>query len=134
MLKNLCPSASTELTEIAKISPGNKFHSLLPSALGDDLLLSLTRDLKVLARSNADGVSNSFELASPLYLIGKLASRNLNYTDTKTSVKFNLDALDNALALLEKTFEREILGRILGISDAASDEQFLASLDACLSL
>ncbi len=134
MLKNLCPFKSTELSELVKISADGNFHKLLPSALSDEILLSLGRDLRQLGKTHGNGLSDSSKLTIPIYIISKLAVRKLKGTKSKLSVNFDFEKLDNAFALLETELEKEILGRIFGVTDAVDDDKFLASLDECLAL
>jgi hypothetical protein len=134
MLKNLLPAKSTELSELVKISADDNFNTLLPSAMSDEILLSLGRDLKLMGTSRQNVMTDSSKLTIPLYVISKLALRKVTGTKSKINVSFDFAKVDDAFALLEAELEREILQRIFGVGGGSNDQRFLTNLDNCLGI
>lgn len=131
MLKNLVASATTDVSQLVKLASDDRYQNILPSALSDELLLSLTRDLGLLNQENVDDQTLSQKLTAPLYLVSRLSVRK--YKDAKKKASFNNEDLNKAFSWLQIALERELLSRITGVNDAPSDEQFLECLDNCLS-
>jgi hypothetical protein len=134
MLKIHSEIPSTKLGDLVEIKAAKSLQAMLPSALNDNLLLSLAKDLRLLERMNSGDKTQETNLAPPLYLVLELLMRGDDYRGQSSGLDIPDQAIDKALGLLHVALEREIVGRVLGVRVEDVDKQFLAGLDSCISL
>lgn len=132
MLKTPAPIPATKLEDLVALKTLNNIQGLLPSALNDNLLLSLAKDLRLLDLMNRNNKKDQANLAPSLYLVLELLMRSDDHGGRKTSLDIPDHAIDNALGLLHIALEREIVARVIGVRVEDIDMQLLTHLDRCI--
>ncbi len=127
MLQTLRPISTTDLSLLSRFAESRPVEELLPSKLSEPILLSLALDLRrveLMVKQDADASSS---LSVAVYLVVKylmlLASPK---GDRKISIPE--ESLFQAVQILSITVEREIVTRIVGVSDQNGDEYLLSAL------
>jgi hypothetical protein len=129
MLQSLRPSTATDLAALGRMLESQPISDLLPSKLSEPTLLSLALDLRrvELMVKGSDEAPESLSVAMLLVLkyLMHLSSR-------KDPCKFSVqeETIFRAVQILSITVEREIVTRIVGVSDDKGDEYLLNSLKA----
>lgn len=122
----------TKLDDLVTLKGLNNIQAMLPSGLNDSLLLSLTKDLRLLGQMNKSDKGFQANLAPPLYLVLELLMRNDDYRGERSGLDIPDHAIDKALGLLHVALEREIVGRVIGVRAGDVESKFLFQLDSCI--
>jgi len=127
MLQTLRPKSTIELVSLSRIAESRPVEELLPSKLSESILLSLALDLRRVELMVKQDAEASSSLSVAIYFIAKylmlLASSK---GDRKISIPE--ESLFQAVQILSITVEREIVTRIIGVSDQNGDEYLLSAL------
>lgn len=128
--RRTAPSDWTSLEQLTLLCASNSHHLLYPSALTEEILLCLARDLRLIDRFASSDEDHDVPLAPSMYVVLQLLMRpGIKH---RGSGRFQMDeeGLEKAVKVLQCAVEREIVSRIVGItSDTNEDELFLAELD-----
>lgn len=129
MLQNLRPATTTDLAVLSRMAESQPISALLPSKLSETTLLSLALDLRRVELMVKQDAEASSSLSVAVYLVVKylmlLASPKGN-----RKISISEDSLFQAVQILSITVEREIVTRIIGVSDQNGDEYLLSALRA----
>ena len=121
MLQTLRPKSTTELASLSRFAESRPVEDLLPSKLSESILLSLALDLRRVELMVKQDAEASSSLSVAVYLVVKylmlLASPR---GDREISIPEA--SLFQAVQILSITVEREIVTRIIGVSDQNGDE------------
>lgn len=131
MLEALRPNASTSLKELTRLAASDAQHLLYPSALKEEVLLCLARDLRMIERLSFEGGELDAPLAPSLYVVCELLMRPGTKHHVSGQFVMTETGLARAIKVLQGAIEREIVSRIVGIgSEFNQDDFFLAELDS----
>lgn len=127
MLEGLRPRTSTDLASLGRMTQSRPISELLPSKLSESILLSLALDLRRVELMVKGGAESTESLSVAMYLVFKYIELLLS---PEVARKFSVqeDDLFQAIQILSITVEREIVTRIIGVSDQSGDDYFLRSL------
>lgn len=130
MLHNLRPAKATDLGALSQMLDGQPVQLLLPSRLSDEILLSLALDLRRLEAMQFGGVDAGDSLSVVLYVALKfLAHFSPNHPNHPNDRReFSEESVFEATQILGFAIEREIVTRLVGVSDGRGDEVFLDTL------
>jgi len=127
MLLNLRPKSTTDLASLSRFAEERPLEEILPSKLSEPTLLSLALDLRRVELMVKEDFEASGSLSTAMYLVLKylmlLASPK---EDRKLSIPD--ETVFQAVQILSITVEREIVTRIIGVSDQKGDEYLLSAL------
>lgn len=127
MLQTLRPKSTIELESLSRIAESRPVEELLPSKLSESILLSLALDLRRVELMVKQDTEASSSLSVAIYLVTKyfmlLASPIGN-----RKISIPEESLFQAIQILSITVEREIVTRIIGVSDENGDEYLLSAL------
>lgn len=129
MLQTLRPSSAIDLAALSRMAESQPISALLPSKLSEATLLSLALDLRrveLMVKGSAEATES---LSVAMYLVAKYL---MHLSSKKDARKFSIqeETLLQAVQILSITVEREIVTRIVGVSDEGGDEYLLRSLKA----
>lgn len=127
MLRSLRPKCPTDLGALSRMAECQPISELLPSKLSDPILLSLALDLRHVELMVKEKSEATESLSVAMYLIVKYL---MHLSSPKLAYKISIqeEALFQAVQILSITVEREIVTRIVGVSDKAGDEYLLSAL------
>ena len=132
ILETLHPTDKTSLADVRSLFSLQNYRAALPSALTEPLLISLTRDLRVIERvMKGDSVVEP-EAAAAVYLVLQLMMRPQKGRSGREQLSLSEFAMASALTVLQVALEREIVSRAVGVRADQEDESFLAALDSCV--
>jgi hypothetical protein len=127
VLQTLRPKSTIELESLSRIAESRPVEELLPSKLSESILLSLALDLRRVELMVKQDTEASSSLSVAIYLVTKyfmlLASPIGN-----RKISIPEESLFQAIQILSITVEREIVTRIIGVSDENGDEYLLSAL------
>ena len=125
-LTDLRPTQSTELAQLSECLRGKSAQAAVPSALPENFLISVARDLRMLEEHEDDEHGSSY-LAAPLMLVFLLhtASR-------KGKAEFTIEesAIYRSLQVYQWAVEREIVTRLVGAGGLNDEATLLEQLEA----
>lgn len=98
----------------------------MPASLSDHFLVSVARDLRALAKCEADDPSASGYLSAPMMLVASIHLGNLT---SESNVTISERALYRSLHLYQGAVEREIIKRLVGIGSPNEDIVLLDELE-----
>lgn len=127
MLQNLRPATTTDLAALSRIAESQPISALLPSKLSEPTLLSLALDLRRVELMVKEDSEASGSLSVAMYLVVKYL---LLLSSPKKGHRISIpeESLFQAVQILSITVEREIVTRIIGVSDQKGDEYLLSAL------
>jgi hypothetical protein len=120
----------TNLRDLVAMLIDSRFAQLVPSALSDHWLLSITRDLR-LCELSSHGLADEFPLG-PLLLIMKLAGARSKESGGDEWVPE--DAQLKMLALYQHFAERELVSRSLAMAMPHDKSRFTEAVEGALDL
>ena len=129
MLEALRPKNPTTLKELTRLTAFDGQHLLYPSALKETVLLGLARDLRLVERLSIDGGELDEPLAPSLLVVCELLMRPGTKFHASGQFQMTETGLLRAIKVLQCAVEREIVSRIVGVSELDEDDFFLAELD-----
>ena len=130
MLDALRPETETNFHEIVKIAAAGGYRAVLPSALKDQLLLSLARDIRLIEQWNNGQSDTDPIIVAPLYVISEILGRHLSTPRPQSKgVELSGAAMVRAFSTLQIAVEREIVGRIVGVNPEEKDKFLLEKID-----
>ena len=130
MLEALRPKTATNLKELTRLSESNSQHLLYTSALSEKVLLCLARDLRQIENLSPESEEPGVSLAPSMYVIFELLMRPGTKYHDRGQFQMEETSFAQAIKVLQCAIEREIVGRIVGVTSGQSgDECFLAALD-----
>jgi hypothetical protein len=124
-LSDLRPTQPTDLTPLSEYLRGKNAQAAVPSALPEQLLISIARDLRMLEEHEEDGHASCC-LTAPLMLLYFL------YTDgRKGEAEFTIgeNAVYRSLHMYQWAVEREIVTRLLGAGARKDEATLLEKLE-----
>lgn len=127
MFRNLRPAQGTDLAELSRLAEITPVSDLLPSKLDDSILLSIALDLRRVEMMVKKDTEATTSLSVATYLVMKYLM-HLAATKNVRKVSIQEESLFQAVQILSITVEREIVTRIVGVSDDKGDEYLLNSL------
>lgn len=127
MFQNLRPAQGTDLAELSRLAEITPVSDLLPSKLDDSILLSIALDLRRVEMMVKKDTEATTSLSVATYLVMKYLM-HLAATKNVRKVSIQEESLFQAVQILSITVEREIVTRIVGVSDDRGDEYLLNSL------
>lgn len=129
MLQSLRPSTATDLAALGRMLESQPISDLLPSKLSEPTLLSLALDLRRVELMAKGGEDAPESLGVAMYLVMKYL---MHLSSKKDARNFSIqeETIFRAVQILSITVEREIVTRIVGVSDDRGDEYLLSSLKA----
>lgn len=130
MLDALRPKTETNFHEIAKIAAAGGYRAVLPSALEDQLLLSLARDIRMVERWNNGHADADPPIVAPLCVISEILGRHMEVSKLDETVELSGAAMVRAFSTLQIAIEREIVGRIVGVNSEERDKFLLERIDS----
>lgn len=124
-LSDLRPTQPTELALLSASLRGSNAKAAVPSALTDDFLISVARDLRMLEQHEEDEQSSSY-LAAPLMLVFFLFTGS-----RKGKAKFTIEesAVHRSLQVYQWAVEREIVTRLVGAGGLNDEATLLERLE-----
>lgn len=127
MLRSLRPKCPTDLGALSRMAESQPISELLPSKLSEPILLSLALDLRHVELMVKEKSEATESLSVAMYLVVKYL---MHLSSPKLAYKISIqeEALFQAVQILSITVEREIVTRIVGVSDEAGDEYLLSAL------
>lgn len=129
MLQSLRPSTATDLAALSRMLESQPISDLLPSKLSEPTLLSLALDLRrveLMVKGSTDAPES---LSVAMYLVVKYLMHLSSKQDAR-NFSIPEETIFRAVQILSITVEREIVTRIVGVSDDRGDEYLLSSLKA----
>ena len=132
ILETLHPTDKTSLADVRSLFSLQNYRAALPSALTEPLLISLTRDLRVIERVMKGDSAAEPEAAAAVYLVLQFMMRPQKGRSGLEQLGLSEFAMASALTVLQVALEREIVSRAVGVRADQEDESFLAALDSCI--
>lgn len=129
MLQSLRPPTATDLAALGRMLESQPISDLLPSKLSEPTLLSLALDLRRVELMVKGGDDAPESLSVAIYLVMKYLM-HLSSKNKAREFSIQEETVFQAVQILSITVEREIVTRIVGVSDEAGDEYLLSSLRA----
>ncbi len=127
MLQNLRPATATDLAALSRMAESQPLSALLPSNLSEPTLLSLALDLRRVELMVKEESDASGSLSVAMYLILKYLFL-LSSPKQRHKISIPEESLFQAVQILSITVEREIVTRIIGVSDQKGDDYLLSAL------
>jgi len=127
MLQSLRPQGTTDLASLSRMAESQPISALLPSKLSESTLLSLALDLRRVELMVKQDAEASSSLSVAVYLILKYLML-LKSPKGDREISIPEESLFQAVQILSITVEREIVTRIIGVSDQNGDEYLLSAL------
>lgn len=124
-LNDLRPSKPTELALLSASLRGCRAEAAVPSALPENFLISVARDLRMLEQCEDDEPSPSY-LAAPLMLVFFIQTGNRK---GKGEFTIGESAVYESLKLYQWAVEREIVTRLVGAGGQDDTATLLARLE-----
>ena len=130
-LEDLRPRGGVDVSRLRRLVEGQGWRAALPSALPEDVLLGLARDLSCVEGTfnhafELNGVQNSSSFASVIYVVARLLMQHLEGEGGSDEITIPLMGMGKAPQVYHWALEREIAARITGLS-AEIPETFLLS-------
>jgi hypothetical protein len=121
---------SSHLQALHAVIRERQFHEALPSRLPEDLLLSLTSDLRSLERMDGREDSLQSAMSAPLCLAIHLLTGLVGQrTGNGMAIELSSDAVEHSLNILQYALEREVVARAIGMHGEQHDEELLGAFD-----
>lgn len=127
MLRSLRPEFVTDIKLLSQLAETLPASELLPSKLSESILLSLALDLRRVELMWKGGDHAIDSLSVAMYLAMKYLMQ-ISSPKKANKISIEEDVLYQAVQILALSIEREIVTRIVGVSDERSDEYLLRSL------
>jgi hypothetical protein len=127
MLQALRPKSTTELASLSRFAESRPVEELLPSKLSEPILLSLALDLRRVELMVKQDAEASSSLSVAVYLVVKYLML-LASPKGDREISIPEESVFQAVQILSITVEREIVTRIIGVSDQNGDEYLLSAL------
>lgn len=127
MLQALRPKSTTELASLSRFAESRPVEELLPSKLSEPILLSLALDLRRVELMVKQDAEASSSLSVAVYLVVKYLML-LGSPKGDREISIPEESVFQAVQILSITVEREIVTRIIGVSDQNGDEYLLSAL------
>lgn len=124
-LSDLRPTQPTKLALLSASLRGSNAKAAVPSALTDEFLISVARDLRMLEQHEEDEQSSSY-LAAPLMLVFFLFTGS-----RKGKAEFTIEesAVHRSLQVYQWAVEREIVTRLVGAGGLNDEATLLERLE-----
>jgi hypothetical protein len=124
-LSDLRPTKPTELALLSASLRGCRADAAVPSALPENFLISVARDLRMWEQCEEDEPVPSY-LAAPLMLVFFIHTGN-----RKGKAEFTIDesAVYQSLRVYQWAVEREIVSRVVGVDGQDDTATLLARLE-----
>lgn len=127
MLLNLRPTKSTDLAVLNRIAGNQPVPKLLPSQLNEPDLLSLALDLRRIEVMMKGGPDAGESMSVGIFMAFEFLM-HLTPNGAKAGLTLDEESLIRAIQVIGFAVEREIVTRIVGVSDGSGDEYFLNAL------
>ncbi len=127
-LSDLRPTQPTDLALLSASLRGSNAKGAVPSALPEDFLISVARDLRMLEQQEDDeDAQTSSYLAAPLMLVFFLYTGN-----RKGNAEFKIEegAVYRSLHVYQWAVEREIVTRLVGAGGLNDEATLWRQLDS----
>lgn len=127
MLINLRPTKSTDLEALNQAAEDQPVPKLLPSRLNEEDLLSVALDLRRIEVMMKGGPDAGESMSVGMYMAFEFLLQ-LSPRGATADLTVNEKCLVRAIQVIGFAVEREIVTRIVGVSDGNGDEYFLNAL------
>lgn len=124
-LNDLRPTQPTQLALLSECLRGKSAQAAVPSALPENFLISVARDLRMLEENEGDQHGSSY-LAAPLMLLFLLHTGNRN---SEAEFTIGESAVYRSLHLYQWAVEREIVTRLVGAGGLNDESALLEGLE-----
>jgi hypothetical protein len=124
-LSDLRPTRTTDLAPLSEYLRGKSAHAAAPSALPEQFLISVARDLRMLEEHEEDEHASSY-LAAPLMLL-----LFLHAGSRKGKAEFTIgdSAIHRSLHMYQWAVEREVVTRLVGAGALKDEATLLEKLE-----
>ena len=127
MLLNLRPTKATDVAVLDRIAGDRAVPGLLPSQLREPILLSLARDLRRIEVMMKGGPDAGDSMTAGMFMALQFLMHASPRGPT-TDLTLGEENLALAMQVLGFALEREIITRIVCVSDGAGDRYFLKAV------
>ena len=119
------------MAELRTLANRQDYQSVLPAALPELMLLSITKELRLVERLMKGDLAVEPSAAAAVALVLELLMRPKKGQGRLEELGLSDIAMSRALIVLQLALEREIVSRAVGIRADDENEVFLKALDAC---
>jgi predicted DNA-binding protein len=123
------PEPIDNLSSVTEWVKGRSLRELVPSQLEEVLLLSLAMELREIERMLKGG-ADVRDMSATLFLLTHMLFEFQKEKRQSDSVTLPVNEFAHAATILQLAIEREIVTRIVGVSDGNNDAGLLAAIEA----